>query len=123
MNAITCDNCGLRQWVPASGQCRRCRKVLKLFIEIPLTAHSKTPGNEHSPNLSFGPAIRAMRLRQGKTQYDVSSSAQKLQRSTLSRVESNACAPSLSTLARILHALGAEAIYIRFAVRPDQDRY
>jgi len=114
MTVITCSTCGLRQWVPVSGSCRRCRANLGFsLIEIAINSHIFTPDRKHGPYLRFGPALRAMRLRQGRSQYDVSSYAQ-IQRSSLSRVESNACVPSLSTLARILNALGAESLYIRF---------
>lgn len=112
MTAVTCSSCGLRQWVPISGSCRRCRANLGFrLIEIPLNLHNATLNNSR-PDLRFGPILRAMRLRQGRSQDSISSSA-RMQRSSLSRVESNTCAPSLSTLARILRALGAESIYIR----------
>jgi DNA-binding XRE family transcriptional regulator len=115
MTVITCSSCGLRQWVPVSGNCRRCRENLGFSLtEITLSSHSVTPDHEHGPDLRFGPALRAMRLRQGRTQQDVSLRA-RMQRSSLSRVESSRCAPSLSTLARILRALGAEALYIRLS--------
>jgi DNA-binding XRE family transcriptional regulator len=113
MTAVTCSNCGLRQWVPISGSCRRCSTNLGFrLIEIPLNVHNNLIANNSRPDLRFGPALRAMRLRQGRSQNSVSSSA-RVPRSSLSRVESNTCTPSLSTLARILCALGVESLYIR----------
>lgn len=113
MTAVTCSSCGLRQWVPVSGSCRRCHANLGFWlIEIPLNNHNNTTANNFKSELRFGSILRAMRLRQGRSQDSVSSSA-RIQRSSLSRVESNTSAPSLSTLARILRALGAESIYIR----------
>ncbi len=118
MTVVRCSSCGLRQWVPVSGSCRRCQAKLNFsLIEIPLCAHEDSPNNLRRQSLRLGRTLRAMRLRQGRTQASVSSRA-RVPRSSLSRFESDACSPSLSTLARILDALGAESLYIRLGDNP-----
>lgn len=118
MTVVRCISCGLRQWVPVSGHCRRCQAKLGFsLVELPLCAHENSSDHRQSPALKVGPALRAMRLQQGRSQANVSSRAG-VPRSSLSRFESNACAPSLSTLARILAALGAECLYIRLGKGP-----
>lgn len=113
MTVVSCISCGLRQWVPVSGTCRRCHAKLGFsLIEIPLCDHADTSNDLPGASLKLGPRLRAMRLRQGRTQQNVAAKA-RIPRSSLSRFESNACAPSLPTLARILSALGAESLYIR----------
>lgn len=113
MTVVSCISCGLRQWVPVSGTCRRCHAKLGFsLIEIPL-CDQVNPSNDFSnAALRLGRRLRAMRLRQGRTQASVASKA-RVPRTSLSRFESDACAPSLSTLARILAALGVESLYIR----------
>lgn len=118
MTVIRCSSCGLVQWVPVSGTCRKCQAKLPFsLIEIPLGIHENAPENRRGPALEVGPTLLAMRLRQGKTQTCVSSIS-RVGRSSLSRYESGACSPSLSTLARILAALGAESLYIRLGKGP-----
>lgn len=118
MTVVRCISCGLRQWVPVSGHCRKCQAKLGFsLIEIPLCVHVDTSDYRQSPALKVGPTLRAMRLRQGRSQASVSSRA-RVPRSSLSRFESDACAPSLSTLAKILTALGAESLYIRLGKSP-----
>ena len=118
MTVISCSSCGLRQWVPLSGRCRKCQARLNCsLIEIPLCVHEDASNNLRDPALRIGSTLRAMRLRQGRSQESVSSKA-RVPRSSLSRFESNACAPSLSTLARILAALGVESLYIRLGNGP-----
>ena len=124
MTVVRCISCGLRQWVPVSGACRRCQARLGFsLVEIPLCIHANSSDNLQPTALRVGPTLRAMRLRQGRSQANVSSRA-RVPRSSLSRFESNACAPSLSTLARILAALGAECLYIRLGsgAPPPDDR-
>lgn len=114
MIIIRCTCCGLRQWVPVSGACRRCHTKLGFsLLEIPLHPDQDQPGKRPTPGLRVGPALRAMRLRQGRSQASVASRAGRVPRTSLSRYEADACAPSLATLARILTALGAESLYIR----------
>jgi DNA-binding XRE family transcriptional regulator len=118
MTVVRCVSCGLLQWVPVSGTCRRCQAKLNFsLIELPLCAHENSSDHRQSPALRVGPTLRAMRLRQGRSQANVSSRA-RVPRSSLSRFESDACAPSLSTLAKILTALGAECLYIRLGKGP-----
>ncbi len=113
MTVVSCISCGLRQWVPISGTCRRCHAKLGFsLIEIPLYIHSNSSGNLQFTTLKVGPTLRAMRLRQGRSQETVARKA-RVPRTSLSRFESNSCAPSLSSLARILTALGVESLYIR----------
>lgn len=113
MTVVSCISCGLRQWVPVSGTCRRCHAKLGFsLIEIPLRIHANISDDRRTAALRVGPTLRAMRLRQGRSQASVSLKAG-VPRSSLSRFESDACAPSLSTLARILTALGVESLYIR----------
>lgn len=113
MTVISCSSCGLRQWVPVSGHCRKCQAKLGFsLIEVPLCLHENAPNHRRGSALKVGPTLLAMRLRQGKTQTCISSMS-RVPRSSLSRYESGACSPSLSTLARILDALGAECLYIR----------
>ena len=113
MTVIRCSSCGLVQWVPVSGTCRRCQTKLPFsLIEISLGIHENAPENRRGKAFRVGPTLRAMRLRQGRSQANVSSE-RLMPRSSLSRFESDACAPSLPTLARILTALGAECLYIR----------
>ena len=118
MTVVSCSSCGLRQWVPVSGHCRRCQAKLGFsLVEIPLGIHANTSDDLSGTIVRLGPTLRAMRLRQGRSQASVSSKAG-VPRSSLSRFESDACAPSLSTLTRILAALGAECIYIRLGKGP-----
>lgn len=118
MTVISCSSCGLRQWVPVSGACRRCHANLGFsLIEIPLYIHADTSGKPQFTALRVGPTLRAMRLRQGRTQASVSARA-RVPRTSLTRFESGTCKPSLSTLARILTALGAESLYIRLGAGP-----
>jgi DNA-binding XRE family transcriptional regulator len=118
MTVVNCISCGLRQWVPISGQCRRCHAKLGFsLLEIPLNVHGSELDHTTSPALRVGPTLRAMRLRQGRTQASVSARA-RVPRTSLSRFESDTCAPSLSTLARILAALGVESLYIRLGNGP-----
>lgn len=118
MTIVSCTCCGLRQWVPVSGACRRCQAKLGFsLIEIPLHLEA-TRENRSTPVLKVGPALRAIRLRQGRSQASVSSKAGRVPRTSLSRYEADACAPSLATLARILVALGAESLYIRLGAGP-----
>lgn len=118
MTVVRCVSCGLLQWVPVSCRCRKCQTKLPFsLIEIPLGTHENAPENRRGPAFRVGPTLRAMRLRQGRTQANVSSRA-RVPRSSLSRFESDACAPSLPTLARILAALGAECLYIRLGKSP-----
>ena len=113
MTVITCSSCGLRQWIPVSGACRRCHASLGFsLVEISIFKRNNRQGKIRGPELRFGPSLRAMRLRQGRTQENVSHHA-RMQRSSLSRIESSKCTPSLATLARLLHALGAESVYIQ----------
>lgn len=120
MTVVSCISCGLRQWVPVSGACRRCHARLGFsLVEIPLCIHANNPDDRRGAALRLGPTLRAMRLRQGKSQENVSSKA-RVPRSSLSRFEPDACAPSLSTLARILAALGAESLYIRIGKGPQR---
>lgn len=118
MTVVNCSSCGLRQWVPVSGTCRRCHAKLGFsLIEIPLCIHANSSGNLQFTALRVGPTLRAMRLRQGRTQASISARA-RVPRTSLSRFESGTCKPSLSTLARILTALGAESVYIRLGKSP-----
>lgn len=118
MTVISCSSCGLRQWVPVSGACRRCRAKLGFsLVEIPLHQHTNAPAGGRNSSLRLGPILRAMRLRQGRSQANVSSRAG-VPRSSLSRFESDVCAPSLPTLVRILSSLGAECLYIRLGCGP-----
>jgi DNA-binding XRE family transcriptional regulator len=118
MTVVRCVSCGLRQWVPVSGTCRRCQANLGFsLIEIPLHIHADTSDHRQSPALKVGSTLRAMRLRQGRSQANVSSRAG-VPRSSLSRYESGASAPSLRTLALILVSLGAECLYIRLGNDP-----
>jgi DNA-binding XRE family transcriptional regulator len=118
MTVVRCSSCGLRQWVPVSGACRRCHTKFNFsLVEIRLYAHENSSDHRQSPALRVGPTLRAMRLRQGRSQANVSSRA-RVPRSSLSRYESGASAPSLRTLARILVALGAVRLYIRLGNDP-----
>ncbi len=118
MTVVRCVSCGLRQWVPVSGACRRCQAKLNFsLVELPLCSQESSPDHCLNPALKVGRTLRAMRLRQGRSQANVSSKA-RVPRSSLSRFESDSCAPSLSTLARILTALGAECLYIRLGKGP-----
>jgi Helix-turn-helix domain len=122
MTVVRCVSCGLLQWVPVSGHCRKCQTKLGFsLIEIPLCVHENAPDDRRGSALEVGPTLLAMRLRQGKTQTCVSSIS-RVGRSSLSRYESGACSPSLSTLARILAALGAESLYIRIGKGPPRER-
>lgn len=117
MTVIRCDSCGLRQWI--SDTCRRCHAKLFSLVEIPLCDPANTSDDYPGAALRLGLKLRAMRLRQGRTQASVASKA-RVPRSSLSRFESDASAPSLSTLVRILAALGAESLYIRLGKSPPQ---
>jgi DNA-binding XRE family transcriptional regulator len=122
MTVVNCISCGLRQWVPVSGTCRRCHAKLGFsLIEIPLCDHANTSNVYPGGALRLGPRLRALRLRQGRTQANVASKA-RVPRTSLSRFESNLCAPSLSTLARILVALGVESLYLRLRTGSPPDR-
>lgn len=117
MTVIRCSFCGLVQWARVSGICAKCGARAFSLIEIPLCFHPTTSDDHPALALRVGPALRAMRLRQGRTQASVSSKA-RVPRTSLSRFESGTCTPSLPTLGRILTALGAESLYIRCGNQP-----
>jgi len=113
MTVVNCISCGLRQWVPVSGTCRRCHAKLGFsLIEIPLCNQTINSDDAQDTALKLGPRLRSIRLRQGKTQESVALNA-RVPRSSLSRIESNVSSPSLPSLARIMAALGVTSIYLR----------
>lgn len=115
MTVIRCVSCGLRQFA-LSSTCRRCHADLGFsMIEIPLLMQDSS----HVPRrnrleLILGPAIRSLRLRQGKSQARVASNAY-IERSNLSRIERNQSTPNLLTFARALSALGVESLCLRLS--------
>jgi DNA-binding XRE family transcriptional regulator len=113
MTVVICSKCGLRQWVPVTGVCRKCSANLGFrLIELALCDNRNSSSDPGSAALKLGSTLRALRLRQGRTQAEISRRS-RVPRSSLSRFESNACEPSLPTLARILVALGVESLYLR----------
>jgi DNA-binding XRE family transcriptional regulator len=109
---LTCDSCGLRQFVLHSDLCRRCRTPLGSSVfEVPLTEGRISRRGPNQLSLPFGSAIRSMRLRQGKTEVQLAHSAA-VERSHLSRIERNLLTPNFETVLRILRGLGAESVSI-----------
>jgi hypothetical protein len=114
---LTCVSCGLRQFVLHSDLCRRCHAPLGSSVfELSLLENCSSPRGRNQLSLHFGSALRSMRLRQGKTEVQISRSAQ-VERSHLSRIERNLLTPNLDTFLRILRGLGAERIFIQFPRR------
>jgi DNA-binding phage protein len=112
MTVIRCVSCGLRQFA-LSSTCRRCSADLGFFlVEFPLDAAISKPPT--GANLSLGSALRAIRLKRGKSQARIAELAH-TERSHISRIECNEAAPNLSTLLRILRALGVESLYFRLS--------
>jgi len=110
---FTCMSCGLRQYVLHSDHCRRCRAPLGSSIfELSLINNRLSPRGRNQLSLPFGSAIRSMRLRQGRTEFELAQSAH-VERSHLSRIERNVLTPNLDTVLRILRGLGANSIFIQ----------
>lgn len=109
---ITCVSCGLRQFVPHSDLCRRCRAPLgSSIVEISLINNRPSRRGANQLSLPFGSAIRSLRLRQGRTEVQIARSAD-VERTHLSRIERNVVSPNLETVLRVLRGLGAESIFI-----------
>jgi DNA-binding XRE family transcriptional regulator len=113
MIVIRCVSCGLRQYALTS-ICRRCHADLGFsLIEIPLPKPGSSPLMDRSrAELQLGTVIRSLRRREGISQVRLASSAS-VERSNLSRIESNQTTPNLTTLTRVLRTLGVESIYLR----------
>src|SRR5690348_11219852 len=108
MNVVTCDSCGLRQWIPVSGVCRRCAARVFIAVHIPIQSWEASSGSDE-PNVALGRVLRSMRLRRGQTQAQIALSAV-TSRSHLARIELGAAQPNLSTLIRILRALQVRSV-------------
>jgi len=109
---LTCVSCGLRQFVLRSDLCRRCRAQLGSFVfEIPLVHNQRSIRHKNQLAPSFGPALRSMRLRQGRTEVQIAEAAG-VERSHLSRIERNQVTPNLETALRILCGLGVASIFV-----------
>jgi DNA-binding XRE family transcriptional regulator len=109
---LTCVSYGLRQFVLRSDLCRRCRAPLGSSVhEIALTQNRSSTRHKNQLALSFGLALRSMRLRQGRTEVQIAQAAG-VERSHLSRIERNQVTPNLETALRILRGLGVESIFV-----------
>lgn len=114
MTVIRCVSCGLRQFA-LSSTCRRCHANLGFFLfEVPLDYDRTSSKPPTGANVSLGSALRAIRVNRGKSQARVAELA-RTERSQISRIECNATTPNLSTLLRILRALGVESLYFRIS--------
>jgi DNA-binding phage protein len=111
MTIVTCGACGLQQWVPTSGACRRCKTSLGFsIVEIPVD-HNRALAQPDPPELALGIELRGLRLRYGKSQASIARTAH-TSRTHVSRIESGAM-PNFSTLLRLLRALGVKSLYLR----------
>jgi transcriptional regulator with XRE-family HTH domain len=100
---IRCDECGLVQFVPASGlasPCRRCHRPLEPEpVPVPQTA----PPPPVAPTLAT--TLRELRLRAGLSQRQLAA-RMPVPRSYVSKLENEKATPTLSSLERVARALG-----------------
>lgn len=106
-DVLICPSCGLRQFVGATGLCRRCRKPLPIAqIEFPLTT------NLLSLSALIGNAIRNLRRRRGYSQSVLASKIGS-HRTHVSRIEHGQVIPTLAMLVRAGLALGIDGVILR----------
>src|ERR1700747_1439424 len=112
---IRCQVCGLVQYRPRTGNCRRCLRLMppKVAFVIPTPSPQDLPGDdrqlfENWPNCetveNIGQRIRQLRESRGMTQSQLQARS-RVSRSYLSRIESGQMTPSLGTLEKISEAL------------------
>jgi DNA-binding phage protein len=113
---VSCPKCQLRLFLPQSGRCTRCNCKLGVsFLEIAIPELRSVCEVNDYENLSrlAGQALRMLRHQRGLTQIRLARAA-KMDRSQLSRLESGYGLPSPRTLLRIVAALGADNMVLRF---------
>lgn len=119
MTVTRCASCGLRQFVILSGECkcRRCHASLGFSIfELVLDGNGSDAEFSRSLAGRFGPFLKLLRVRQRATQAQISADAH-ISRAQLSRTETSAALPNLTSFAAILHALGTQSLYVRISHR------
>jgi transcriptional regulator with XRE-family HTH domain len=113
---IRCKTCGLVQYRPRIGNCRRCLRLLTPKIEflIPHPALRELPIDGHqpfekSPNRvvveNVGQRIRELRKSRGLTQRQLQA-VSRVSCSWVSRIENAQMIPSLGTLEKLSEAFG-----------------
>lgn len=106
----TCPSCGLVQFLKL---CRRCRAPLK-FSLIEIRLDPIDPHSQNGDEVSLGSVLRTLRRKRFMTQLHVAKLA-RTDRSHIARLEGNLTRPNLTTLIKILRAVGVTAVYLRTA--------
>ena len=107
---VRCQGCGLMQFLPASGLCRRCRKpcvcpVALALVERLDAAKSRTARSEAAKG--FGRRLQQLRKAAGLSQPKLGAAC-RMQRTYVSKVETGRCLPNMDALLRFRAGLRLE---------------
>jgi DNA-binding phage protein len=114
----TCPGCKLVQFFllsPGSDTkiCRRCGAHLG-FSVIEIRLDQSKPHPQNGDEVSLGSVLRSLRRKRFMTQLHVAKPA-RTDRSHIARLEGNVTSPNLTSLIKILRAVGVTAVYLRTA--------
>lgn len=118
--SVTCGSCGLRQYLPISRLCLRCRQPVGCYqLAIPIgTASEPSENPDESLRRLIGALFRRLRWTQGMTQSELASLLH-THRSFISRVEHGHKLPPLSLLAHAGVVFDVEKVVLSIRHKSD----
>ena len=115
MQSIACPHCQLNQFPSKTGECLRCHKPTRISyfaLDVPRYAAARSAVSVNQIRPLMGRVLRIMRSRRGLNQELLSRSS-RVSRGQVSRFDSGAACPSLSSLLRIAATLGIDQLVIQ----------